>query len=116
MQSTHVYIKHMFFAQSDVLFSDDETSYLVEYVKGDVMTSFKVHRPRKLTPSGALKKQVVMNIDTNKLILSIEEDSWQSSSSTASCENPNMKQWTEGLPKTTCPSSFIHKAMKEWIY
>lgn len=65
---------------------------LVEYVKGDVMTSFKVHLLRKLTFSGTLKKQVVMDIDTNKLILSIEEDSWQSSSSTASCENPNMKQ------------------------
>lgn len=80
MQSTHFYIEHMFFDQSDVLFSGDKTLYLVEYVKGDVTTSFKVHLPSKLTPLGALKKQVVMNtVGTNKLILPITEDSWQSS-------------------------------------
>lgn len=113
MQSTHFYIEHMFFAQSDALFSGNETSYLVEYVKSDIMTSFKVHLPSKLTPLVALKKQVVINtIDTNKLILPITEDSWQSSSSTASYQNPNMKQWTEGLPKTTCPSSLTHKTIK----
>lgn len=113
MQSTHFYIKHMFFDQSDVHFSGDETFYLVEYIKGDVMTAFKVHLPSKLTPLGALKKQVVMNtVDTNKLILPTTEDSWQSSYSTVSRENPNTKQWAEGLLKTTCPSSLTHKTMK----
>lgn len=113
MQSTHFYIEHLFFDQSDVLFSGDETLYLVEYVKSDVMTSFKVHLSSKLTPLGSLKKQVVMNtVDTNKLILPITQDSWQSSYSTASHENPNTKQWKEGFRKTTCPSSLTHKTMK----
>lgn len=51
-------------------------------------------------------------VDTNKLILPNADYSWQFSSSSASDENPSMMQWTEGLPKPTCPSSLIHKTMR----